>query len=361
MLDTEDRSHTREVAAARAALLAAACFAVEALPADERALADTLLARGLDNEAFYTLAGPLKPISSLTLLRLQVARPAAVPEGSRAATDSAAPELARMRRYQRVANALSCGPVRVLAVPYRLADSARNVQLSVVHRALLDRVLARDQAFWGQWGLVPGSDPGVVLVVTEFERPYDRFRGYGYLFGYPEHAVHFFVEAARLGDAEKRLVPRDFFQIPVHSRETGRFTYAVPRGYLPAEVDERIRADASRDQRRGAAGHAGGGIDQRAARRPFRPAAQAGAEARRFRRGRAGEEAAAVRARQARAADRATVDPCRGHAHEEDAVEARIARTEGAVAARGFQGHAGLSLQPDRSIMGADKLPEAWS
>jgi hypothetical protein len=62
----------------------------------------------------------------------------------------------------------------------------------------------------------------------------------------PAHAVTFFVEAAREGDARGALVPRDFFQIPVHSRADGRFVWAVPQGHVPLEVDLAIRAEAAR-------------------------------------------------------------------------------------------------------------------
>lgn len=225
----------------------ATCFAVETLQADERALADTLLARGLDNEPLFTLVEVLKPMSSIPLVELGTARPDTVPAGSRGVADPDGEDLKRMQRYQRVANALRCGPIRTVMVPYRITqDSVRRLQVNFVHRELLDAELARNAAFWGQWGFVPGSDPGVIVAVIEYEQPYDRFRGYGYLFGYPEHAVTFFVEAAREGDARGELVARDFFQIPVYSRPDARFTYAVPPGHVPNEADLALRAEAAR-------------------------------------------------------------------------------------------------------------------
>jgi hypothetical protein len=223
------------------------CFATDRLEAADRALADSLLAHALDNEALFTLAGPLKPISSVHALRLRVARPAHVPPGTRDVVHADSPELARMERYQRVANVLHCGSVRMVVVPYRAAhDSLRTVQISAVDAVLLDSVIHRDRVFWGQWGIVPGSDPAVVVAVTESGEAYDRFRGYGYLFGYPEHAVSFFVEAAREGAARGgQLIERDFLHIPVHSRQTGRFVYAVPRGHTPGPDDEEIRHRAA--------------------------------------------------------------------------------------------------------------------
>jgi hypothetical protein len=223
------------------------CFPVESLPAADRAMADSLLAAGLDNEPLFTLVGALKPMSSIPLIQLGTARTDRIAEGSRNVADPSTPDLQRMQRYQRVANALTCGPIRMVVAPYRITqDTVRRLQVNFVHRGLLDAELEHNAAFWGQWGFVPGTDPAVVVTVVEFERPYDRFRGYGYLFGYPEHAVTFFVEAAREGDARGELVPRDFFQIPVHSRPDARFVYAVPRGHVPNEIDLAIRAEAAR-------------------------------------------------------------------------------------------------------------------
>lgn len=225
----------------------AACFPVESLPPADRALADTLLTQGLDNEALFTLAGHLKPISSVPLIQTATAKRPGVPDGAREVADPASPDLERVARYQRVANALTCGPIRMVIAPYRMVqDTVRRLQVVFVHSGLLDAELTRNAAFWGQWGFVPGSDPAVVINTVEFETSYDRFRGYGYLFGYPEHAVTFFVEAAREGDARGELVARDFFQIPVHSRPDARFVYAVPKGHEPLPVDLAIRDEAAR-------------------------------------------------------------------------------------------------------------------
>lgn len=223
----------------------AACFLTERLSAEDRALGDTLLAAALDNEGLYTLLGSVKPMSSVRSIPLRTARPDSLPAGTRAVADSASADLARMQRYQRVANALTCDSIRMVVVPFRLADSTtRILEISVINAALLDRVIARDQAFWGQWGFVPGTDPAVLVTATEFGAAADRFRGYGYLFGYPEHAVTFFVQASGQSESTGTFVQRDFFQIPAFSGDRGRFVYAVPRGYAPREVDLALRARA---------------------------------------------------------------------------------------------------------------------
>lgn len=92
-------------------------------------------------------------------------------------------------------------------------------------------------AFCGQWGLTPGSHSLLVATTVQNEKNTNRWRGYGYLFGYPEYAVTFFTEAGRHREGVGDFVERDFFHIPVHGRPAGHFTYAFPRNYILTEVD----------------------------------------------------------------------------------------------------------------------------
>lgn len=224
----------------------ALCFPVDRLPETLQARADTILTRALDNEALFTLWEPLKPMSSVHLERTTLARVDA-PEGVRDQVRADHPDLSVLRELQEVVRHLHCGALTMTVVPYRATqDSTRSVQVTVVHQGRLDDVVERDLPFWGQWGIVPGARAHTVVPVVEFESPLDRFRGYGYLFGYPEHAVTFFTEAGREMQETGDFVERDFFQIPVHSAETGRFVYAVPPGHTPLPEDEWIRSEAGR-------------------------------------------------------------------------------------------------------------------
>ncbi|MNE73888.1 hypothetical protein D3C80_1699240 [compost metagenome] len=69
-------------------------------------------------------------------------------------------------------------------------------------------------------------------------------------------------------------------------------------------------------------------VDQRQSRRQFRPALQAGAKPRQFRRRRAGIKSAVFDFRRAGAAHRPAIDAGRGHADEKAAVKFAIARTQ---------------------------------
>lgn len=235
-------------------LLVGACKSLESssptsqvkLSNEEKRLADSVLTLALDNEALYTIVEPIKPISTVMNFSLPIARPDSVPSGVREASAPSPADLQRLQQLQTVLNRLQIGDVQFLLIPFKRAEKGkRYFEVVAINTALLQKVIARDQTFWAQWGFVPNANPAVVLTTVEFEERLDRYRGYGYLFGYPEHAITFFVEAARSEDSTKQFVKRDFFQIPVFSSQTGHFTYAIPKGYTPTEVDSALYRTAT--------------------------------------------------------------------------------------------------------------------
>ncbi len=208
---------------------------------EEKQLADSLLTLALDNEALYTIVEPIKPISTVLNFSLTIARADSIPNGVREATNPNSDVLKKLTQLQHVVNRLQFGDVQFLLIPFKRAEKGkRYFEVVAVNTKALQKVIARDQSFWAQWGFMPNANPAVILTANEFEERLDRYRGYGYLFGYPEHAITFFVEAARQEDSTKQFVKRDFFQIPVFSSETGHFTYAIPKGYTPTEIDSAL-------------------------------------------------------------------------------------------------------------------------
>src|SRR5262249_21177152 len=90
--------------------------------------------------------------------------------------------------------------------------------------------------------------------------------------------------------------------------------------------------------------HPGQGIDRGRAGRQLRAAAEAGSEPRLFRlRGRL-EEYTTVAPRRSRPADRTAIDAGRLHAHEEQAVEARVPGHERPVTDVGVQRQHALTM-----------------
>jgi hypothetical protein len=202
------------------------------LNVEEKVIADSLLLTGLDNEALYTLADTLKPMSSVKMYRLPLLSTNAIQK------DSA---LQALRQLQYIANKLSNHQFQFILNPFERADSIyKNVELYVIRNKTLQKKIAQYQHFYGNLGITPNTNPATVLAITEYEQKYTRWRSYGYLFGYPDYAVDFFVEAGKSQDSTKNFVKRDFFQIPVYSGATGHFTYAIPKGYQPTTLDSSL-------------------------------------------------------------------------------------------------------------------------
>jgi hypothetical protein len=104
------------------------------------------------------------------------------------------------------------------------------------------RRLVRDRiAFFGPYGLSPASDPLETLMAVEYDQTTARLRGYGYLFGYPDYAVDFFVEASDAQKAGGAFVERDFISLPTFLGER-HFVYAAPKGHQPNDADLQLRA-----------------------------------------------------------------------------------------------------------------------
>jgi hypothetical protein len=218
----------------------------EQLSAADRSRADSLIAFALDHEALYSLMADLKPMSSIGFsLSYPLGKDSTQQDGQHdvvsVSSDSVQTIINDLESWYRVLDALSFGDYQFMLIPFRQVwDGKRNMQVLLCRADLVDELLREQASFFAQWGFVPGTDPAVLLTAIEFEEKHDRFRSYGYLFGYPRHAVDFFVEASLQQEATGKFVSRDFFQIPVFAKEKGYFTYAVPKNYEPDALDSLI-------------------------------------------------------------------------------------------------------------------------
>ncbi len=218
----------------------------ETLSGIDRNKADSILTIALDQEALYTFISRLKPMSSIGYsFRYSLGKDSTQHGGDthiiNAEADSIQHMLADIASWHRIAKALSYGDFRFVFIPYKqVYKGKRHMQLLVCRQSLIDSLLQKHQHFFGQWGFTPGIDPHTLITAIEFEEKHDRYRAYGYLFGYPEYAVDFFVNADREYEQTKEFVKRDFFHIPTYARPDGHFTYAIPKGYQPTEIDSTI-------------------------------------------------------------------------------------------------------------------------
>ncbi len=206
---------------------------------------DSILQKGLDNEALYTLVGDLKPMSSLVTFSFPIANDDSTKTSCANILDRAThgKYLDRLAFIQQALNSIELPGLKFILIPYQSPSKNRRiVQLSVISVDKLNKLLKEKESFYGQFGLIPGADPNVVTTVIESCDPCERWRGYGYLFGYPDYAVDFFVRAGMQNEQTGESVERNFFRIPTYAMpETGNFVYAYPTGYTPtAEVDSVI-------------------------------------------------------------------------------------------------------------------------
>lgn len=194
-----------------------------------------LLREAADHEALYTLVGGLKPMST------------GIWRGSFTIDD---PDLAELRGVRAalspLRNDIWYADVQVFD---NIHDGERSVHAFVVHSVAMARMIERYEAFWSPWGIAPCTHPSEVVAVVDRMPKADRWRGYGYLFGFPADAVDFFVRAGLAAEDGRAIGAgrdRRFIQIPTHAGETGRFTYAVPLDHVPTAGDDALAAEASR-------------------------------------------------------------------------------------------------------------------
>lgn len=252
----------------------AECFAFETLPVDERKRAEELLLKALDSEALYTIVGNIKPMSSgfqnfqiqVQLPRIEFAEAEKVPKAlvGKKAEDLTADEKRRLNQAKQAAERRQtldkinetrriferwrCGD-EIFADVYhfdRVFDGKRFLEAVVFSRPRLRRMLGEKSDFFSRWGITTDSHPLEILYAVDRDETGARFGGYGYLFGYPDYAVQFFVEAAGREEFTGKFVERDFLSIPTVASEKNGFVYAVPKNYAEQEVDKDLRARAER-------------------------------------------------------------------------------------------------------------------
>lgn len=208
-------------------------FPIHELPPNLRARAEAVLLRALDTEALYTVVGGIKPMSSGFV-------------SHRESVDT--PDLTRIEETRRILRALRCGTELIWELHHfaRPFDAMRSLEGVVFNGPSLRRLMVERSGFFGFFGLTPSANPMEVVMAVEYADQPGRHRGYGYLFGYPRHAVDFFVEAQAEQRRTGTFVERDFFQVETFAAETGRFVWAVPKGHVPNDADLEIRQRAEK-------------------------------------------------------------------------------------------------------------------
>lgn len=253
------------------------CFPFERLAPAERKKAEDLLLKALDSEALYTIAGGLKPMSSgFQSFQVAVREPRGVSEAEAAALLEKYPgeesrknlsddekrkiraaeaflkrknTLREIEETRRILALWRCGEDSFFADVqhfHRTFEGNRFAEAVVFNKKSLREALSKRQDFFSRWAITPASHPLQVLYAVETdETGGGRFGGYGYLFGYPDYAVSFFVAAGAEEELTGKFVERDFYSIETFSRPTNGFVWAVPKNHAENEIDRAVKQKAA--------------------------------------------------------------------------------------------------------------------
>jgi hypothetical protein len=214
------------------------CFPTERLPLDLRVKSEALLLKALDSEALYTVVGGLKPMSSgFASFKFTVEKP----------------DLTQIEETRRLLSVWRCADrlyadVQHFAAIYddeKTKEKIRFAEAFVLNRPALVNKIGQYPDFFAPYGITPGAHPMEVLMTIEHSQQSHRWRGLGYLFGFPLYAVDFFVAAGEEEQRTGKFVERDFYSIPTFVAAERHFVWAVPKGHEEREEDRVIKSRAA--------------------------------------------------------------------------------------------------------------------
>jgi hypothetical protein len=190
---------------------------IESLTAESKKLSEELLLAALDSEALYTIVGQIKPVSEGfwgTYFPMEFADLS---------------EIEKVREAVKPWSKGGCFAADVL-IYEKQQFGRRYASLYLAHAPTLQTVMSKQAKFFNRFG--PACDLPVHQVMMTIERstsPEERWRGFGFVFGYPEYAIDFFVGAGLHQRETGEFIERDFRHIPTFGSKQGRFVYAVPK------------------------------------------------------------------------------------------------------------------------------------
>lgn len=203
--------------------------------------ADSLAKRILEYEGLHTVYNGLKPISTVQHIEFAI---------DSVTTEFTAPEKVKERLgfIRKSLELMENDNIGYILLPFKsVYGNTRTYEILVYNRKSVTKLIKGKSGFFLKRGITPSVSPEMLLTLYEFEDKIDRFRAYGYLFGYPNHAVDFFAEASKINEEKGEFVERDFYQLPVASGEKGRFVYAIPKGHIPNDIDIEIKEKAAKN------------------------------------------------------------------------------------------------------------------
>jgi hypothetical protein len=163
------------------------------------------------------------------------------------------PDLAQIEETRRLLSVWRCGDWLYADVQHFAAmvndektkEKIRFAEAVVFNRPALAGKIGQYPAFFAPYGITPSAHPMEALMTIEHSQESPRWRGFGYLFGYPLYAVDFFVAASEEKQWTGKFVERDFYSVPTLVAAERQFVWAVPKGHQEGEEDRAIKSRAA--------------------------------------------------------------------------------------------------------------------
>lgn len=196
----------------------------------EKEILEYIIEKGLQREAIYTIYSPIKPMSTIGDYRVDYKL-----EYSDSKFKA---QIDTINLLESIVENSKFKPIEFQIYPFNSTwDSIRTYHFCVLRKDLVSKLLEDKKDFFSSLSINQDTDYKTMLIKIENANMPDRYRALGYLFGYPDYAVDFFVEASVKGKESGELVPRQFFQIPTLKSKTGHFVYALPLDYKIGQAD----------------------------------------------------------------------------------------------------------------------------
>jgi hypothetical protein len=220
-------------------------FAAMDLRADLRLRSDRLLLRILDSAALYTIVGGLKPMSGYmgSFIRRRILWT------HFSEFRCVRRQLESIELERRILAGLF-GKLPLFATVHGSPDSENQPSGAIyafgmlANMATVASVVANRQPFFAPYLVTPSSHPLEVLLSVIRDPSPASARGLGYLMGYPEYAIDFWLESRAKERATGRKVARDYIRIPTYSKRSN-FVWAVSRGHQERVEDREIKGRAA--------------------------------------------------------------------------------------------------------------------
>lgn len=218
--------------------------------------ANLLLSEMLDGVGLFTILGDFKPMSSIKLKSLSYLYQ--LPQNATDAEERRRLIIKKVEELSPLLREMSGGPLYFsfapiipnIPVPNANYKAMIMPELLIFRKDITKKTILRYDSFFQSIGINSSKDFIADLEVFLFKKDAanenNRTRAFGYLFGYPDYAIDFYINASnkKTVNKQKPIITtskndRNFVRIPVYGKGNN-YSYAIPKNNKPKSEDVEI-------------------------------------------------------------------------------------------------------------------------